>query len=108
MVAHRDRRVRAVAPTGTQPAVLRSARPQQKAPAVNYRNQLQSQLTRTIPNATLELTPLPLAPTLSLLLISATYPRGRLDDDVARAILAAPAYWAFCWAAGRRWWLARG
>ena len=68
--------------------------------------QLARQLAATIPDAELALTSLPLAPEVSLWLISDSYPRGRLDDEVARAILAAPAYWAFCWASGQviaRW-----
>ena len=70
---------------------------------------LQRQLQETIPDARLALTPLPLAPALSLWLIHESYPRGPLDDDVARAILASPAYWAFCWASGQviaKWLLA--
>ena len=72
-----------------------------RARIVDFRTRLESQLKTTIPDATLQLTPLPLAPAVSLWLIDEHYPRGPLDDDVARAILAAPAYWAFCWASGQ-------
>ena len=71
--------------------------------------QLEQHLKETIPDARLALTPLPLAPTVLLWLIHESYPRGPLDDDVARAILASPAYWAFCWASGQviaKWLLA--
>ena len=68
---------------------------------MNLRTQLESQLRRTIPDAELQATALPLAPAVSLLLIDENYPRGRLEDEVARAILASPAYWGFCWASGQ-------
>ena len=48
--------------------------------------QLAQQLAATIPDAELALTSLPLAPEVSLWLIRDSYPRGPLDDEVARAI----------------------
>lgn len=58
-------------------------------------------LRRTVREGRLELTALPLVPEISLHLLSADYPRGRLPHDEMLAILEAPAYWAFCWASGQ-------
>lgn len=58
-------------------------------------------LTTTIRSARIAITPLPLAPEISLHLISEDYPRGQLERDEMMAIMNQPAYWAFCWASGQ-------
>jgi predicted nicotinamide N-methyase len=62
---------------------------------------LQRRLARTVPGAVLAPAPLPLAPSISLWLLTEDYPRGPLPPDVVAAVAARPAYWAFCWAAGQ-------
>jgi len=62
---------------------------------------LTKNLNETITTGSLALTPLPLCPEISLYLISADYPRGRLPDEEMYAIMNRPAYWAFCWASGQ-------
>ncbi|XOV88234.1 MAG: class I SAM-dependent methyltransferase [Pseudomonadota bacterium] len=63
--------------------------------------QIQKNLRSTITTARIEPTPLPLVPEIVLYLISADYPRGRLDNDEMLRVMNAPAYWAFCWASGQ-------
>lgn len=58
-------------------------------------------LNRTIPSAEIVPTPLPLAPSIALWLLTEDYPRGPLPPEVVAAVTARPAYWAFCWAAGQ-------
>lgn len=58
-------------------------------------------LRRTIKGCDIAVTSLPLVPEISLYLLSADYPRGKLDEDEMHAIMNAPAYWAFCWASGQ-------
>lgn len=53
-----------------------------------------------LPGARLEATPLPLVPEMCLWLINADYPVGPLPGDVARQLMEAPPYWAFCWGSG--------
>mgnify|MGYP006275066597 CR=1 FL=1 len=62
---------------------------------------LRERLARTIPGARLAPRVLPLAPSLSLWLLTEDYPRGPLPAEVVAAVTARPAYWAFCWAAGQ-------
>ncbi len=50
--------------------------------------------------ATLESTPLPGVPEISLALINRNFPTGPLPQEVMQAVIAAPAYWAFCWGSG--------
>jgi predicted nicotinamide N-methyase len=61
---------------------------------------LQQCLRRTLPEAHIELTQLPGVPEIRLGLIAANFPTGPLDPDVMRAVIAEPAYWAFCWGSG--------
>ncbi len=61
---------------------------------------LQARLQITLPEARLTPSRLPLAPIVRLWLLSADYPRGPLTEDVAAQVVAAPAYWAFCWGSG--------
>ena len=62
---------------------------------------LTKNLNQTISKGSLALTPLPFCPEISLYLISADYPKGRLPDKEMHAIIDKPAYWAFCWASGQ-------
>jgi len=62
---------------------------------------LTKNLNQTITAGSLPVTPLPLSPEISLYLISADYPKGRLPDEEMHAIIDKPAYWAFCWASGQ-------
>lgn len=64
-------------------------------------DQLTKNLHQTISQGSLAVTPLPLSPNISLYLISADYPKGRLPDEEMHAIIDKPAYWAFCWASGQ-------
>lgn len=44
--------------------------------------------------------PLPGCPEIRLGLINADFPLGPLPADVMQAVIARPAYWAFCWGSG--------
>ncbi len=61
---------------------------------------LEQELRKTISQARLEATELPLCPEVKLYLLTANYPRGPLPHEEMLAILEQPAYWAFCWASG--------
>ena len=61
---------------------------------------LQSLLRNTLPDARIETITLPGCEHIRLGLINADYPSGPLDPEVMRAVLRAPAYWAFCWGSG--------
>jgi predicted nicotinamide N-methyase len=50
--------------------------------------------------ARIEVQPLPGLESIRLGLINADFPLGPLPEDVMRAVLSAPAYWAFCWGSG--------
>ena len=58
-------------------------------------------LQRSVKQAKLEIRQLPICPEISLHLLSEDYPRERLPDEEALAIIKSPAYWAFCWASGQ-------
>ncbi|NJN52264.1 MAG: methyltransferase, partial [Gammaproteobacteria bacterium] len=57
-------------------------------------------LKTTLPMGRIEVQPLPDCATLRLGLIAADFPLGPLPADVMRAVIEAPAYWAFCWGSG--------
>ncbi len=61
---------------------------------------LTARLRRTLPDAHMQPTRLPGLEDIELGLINADYQTGPLDADVMHAVLAAPAYWAFCWGSG--------
>jgi predicted nicotinamide N-methyase len=61
---------------------------------------LSARLQATLPMARLDICPLPGCPEIRLALINADFPTGPLPDDVCRAVIARPAYWAFCWGSG--------
>ncbi|HKI73458.1 MAG TPA: methyltransferase type 12, partial [Pseudomonadales bacterium] len=65
------------------------------------RRKIDKNLHRTVKDARLVTTPLPLVPEISLYLLSEDYPRGQLEHDEMMAIMNQPAYWAFCWASGQ-------
>lgn len=50
--------------------------------------------------ATLQVQPLPGCPEIRLALINADFPTGPLPAEVMHAVIAEPAYWAFCWGSG--------
>lgn len=57
-------------------------------------------LQRTLPDARLQVTTLPTVEQVKLALINADYQTGPLPADVMQAVIARPAYWAFCWGSG--------
>lgn len=61
---------------------------------------LQDRLQATLPMARLEVVPLPGCANIRLALINADFPSGPLPPEVSRAVIAQPAYWAFCWGSG--------
>lgn len=63
-------------------------------------HELDCYLRDLLPGARLEATALPQVPELRLWLINADYPVGPLPADVARTLMDAPPYWAFCWGSG--------
>lgn len=63
--------------------------------------QLQQALGRTLPTASLEEQTLPGCGALRLALINADFPTGPLAPEIMRAVIAEPAYWAFCWGSGQ-------
>jgi predicted nicotinamide N-methyase len=68
---------------------------------LDYKNTIDQNLKKTISQARLVATALPLCPQVSLFLLADDYPKGRMPDEVMLRILEAPAYWAFCWASGQ-------
>ena len=74
-------------------------------------SQLQLALQRTLPTAHLDHISLPLQAaaasahkatpnSIDLALINADFDTGPLPPEVMRAVIANPAYWAFCWGSG--------
>lgn len=61
---------------------------------------LQALLNRTLPDARIEVLQLPGCEPIQLGLINADFPSGPLDPEIMRAVIRAPAYWAFCWGSG--------
>jgi len=61
---------------------------------------LQARLQTTLPMASIVETELPELPEIRLGLINDNFPTGPLPEDVMRAVIAQPAYWAFCWVSG--------
>ncbi|MCP5181534.1 MAG: 50S ribosomal protein L11 methyltransferase [Pseudomonadales bacterium] len=62
--------------------------------------ELQARLHATLPDARLEVVELPACHGLRLALINADYQTGPLAPELMHAVLARPAYWAFCWGSG--------
>ena len=65
------------------------------------REKLQSLLGEIIPGARLEIIPLPDAPEIRLLLLSADYPQWDLSESEMQRVMDNPLYWVFCWASGQ-------
>ena len=61
---------------------------------------LDAALQSTLPMARIEVRALPGCESISLGLINADFPLGPLPHEVMLAVLARPAYWAFCWGSG--------
>lgn len=61
---------------------------------------LQRRLRRTLPDARIVPVELSGCAGLSLALINADYQQGPLPREVMNAVIARPAYWAFCWGSG--------
>lgn len=61
---------------------------------------LQDRLQATLPMASIVETELPELPRMRLGLINDDFPTGPLPEEVMRAVIAQPAYWAFCWGSG--------
>ncbi|MEM7079786.1 MAG: 50S ribosomal protein L11 methyltransferase [Pseudomonadota bacterium] len=61
---------------------------------------LSQHLQTTLPNARIDPHVLPDTEGLRLGLINADFPTGPLDPEVMHAVIAAPAYWSFCWGSG--------
>lgn len=70
------------------------------SPACPDAHALDGALRALLPGARLQPTALPLAPEIRLWLINADYPVGPLPAEVARTLMEAPPYWAFCWGSG--------
>jgi len=62
--------------------------------------QLERELQRTLPTATLTAQSLPELDNLSLYLLNPDYPRTPMSSDEMQVIWQEPAYWIFCWAKG--------
>lgn len=62
---------------------------------------LERALQATLPMARLERCTVPQCEGLTLALINADFPTGPLPPGVSEAVIAQPAYWAFCWGSGQ-------
>lgn len=60
----------------------------------------QDALRLTLNDARLEITHMPGVMEVRLALINVDYQTGPLPADTMRAVIAKPAYWAFCWGSG--------
>lgn len=61
---------------------------------------LESRLNRTLPDARIEVQPLPGCASIRLGLLNPDFPVGPLPAEVMHAVIRQPAYWAFCWGSG--------
>ena len=57
-------------------------------------------LRRTLPDARLQITAPPAVEQIKLALINSDFQTGPLPASVMHAVIAKPAYWAFCWGSG--------
>ncbi len=62
--------------------------------------ELETVLRKTLPMANIRVANPPQLPQLKLGLINADFPTGPLPGEVMHAVIARPAYWAFCWGSG--------
>ncbi len=68
--------------------------------AKSYIESSEQALQRTLPDARLQVTTLPTVEQIELALINSDCQSGPLPADVMQAVIARPAYWAFCWGSG--------
>lgn len=54
-----------------------------------------------LPEARIEVMPLPSYPALRLFLLNEDYPQGSLTGEVVTRLMDNPLYWVFCWASGQ-------
>jgi len=54
-----------------------------------------------LPEARIEVMPLPAYPALRLFLLNEDYPQGSLSGEVVTRLMDNPLYWVFCWASGQ-------
>lgn len=65
------------------------------------KNQLQNWLATIVPNASLQITSLPLCPELELYLLADDCQQGPYSSSQVEIILRETPYWCFCWASGQ-------
>jgi predicted nicotinamide N-methyase len=63
--------------------------------------ELTALLQQTLPEARAELMAMPQTPVIELFLLNADFPQHGLSREQMHAVMAEPAYWAFCWASGQ-------
>ena len=61
---------------------------------------IQDRLRATLPEARIQATALPGLRDIQLALINADFSTAPLAPEIMRAVIANPAYWAFCWGSG--------
>lgn len=64
-------------------------------------SRLNRHIQALIPRGRVTVTRLPDCPTITLHLFDPAVLEGPLSHDEAQAVVAAPAYWSFCWASGQ-------
>ena len=69
-------------------------------PLENLLEEVNRRLQITLPEATIEITPLPDLIPIRLSLINRDFSTGPLAPETMRAVIKNPAYWAFCWGSG--------
>ncbi|OUX43497.1 MAG: hypothetical protein CBE21_02270 [Proteobacteria bacterium TMED261] len=69
-------------------------------PLENLLEEANRRLQITLPEATIEITPLPDLIPIRLSLINRDFSTGPLAPETMRAVIKNPAYWAFCWGSG--------
>lgn len=65
------------------------------------RRALEQRLQQILPSASLEITRLPAASGIRLLLLNGDYSQGELSAEEVRCVMDNPLYWVFCWASGQ-------
>jgi len=62
---------------------------------------LSKAIQQFLPEARIEVMPLPSYPQLRLFLLNEDYPQGSLSGEVVTRLMDNPLYWVFCWASGQ-------
>jgi len=70
-------------------------------PDFNNKDQLQSWLATVVPNASLQITSLPLCPEIELYLLADDCQQGPYSCSQTDLIMRETPYWCFCWASGQ-------